>query len=232
MARQLLGTRERQHVTERLSGLVRPIRLLVFRAHNSRTGEATEDLARELCDAVPALRAEVVYDEDIAGRSGRARFAAFGIEHTPALAIGVGDGQGDTPDNGIRFYGFPGGYEFDSLLEALGRVSRADPGFTAAETAELNPAQGVPMHLQVFITPTCPYCPRMVQVAHRLALYDPAIRADMVDALEFPDLADRYNVRGVPLTVVDETLLIEGAVPEHHLLQQLREHRLAASHVG
>lgn len=40
------------------------------------------------------------------------------------------------------------------------------------------------------------------------------IRADMVEAIEFPHLANKYGVMGVPRTVFNETVHQEGAVPE------------------
>ncbi len=40
------------------------------------------------------------------------------------------------------------------------------------------------------------------------------ITADMVDASEYPELADQYQVYGVPLTVANEKTRIEGGMPE------------------
>jgi predicted DsbA family dithiol-disulfide isomerase len=47
------------------------------------------------------------------------------------------------------------------------------------------------------------------------------ITADMVEATEFPHLANKYEVYGVPRTVINETLHIEGAVPEPMLVNEL-----------
>jgi predicted DsbA family dithiol-disulfide isomerase len=47
------------------------------------------------------------------------------------------------------------------------------------------------------------------------------VTADMVEANEFPDLANRYEVYGVPLTVINEAIHIEGAAPEDQLMQEL-----------
>ena len=37
-------------------------------------------------------------------------------------------------------------------------------------------------------------------------------------ATEFPDLVARYAVRGVPKTILNDRLFIEGAVPEPDLV--------------
>ena len=47
------------------------------------------------------------------------------------------------------------------------------------------------------------------------------IRADMVEATEFPHLANKYQVYGVPRTVINETIHIEGAVPEPMFVEEL-----------
>jgi predicted DsbA family dithiol-disulfide isomerase len=47
------------------------------------------------------------------------------------------------------------------------------------------------------------------------------VTADMVEATEFPHLANKYRVHGVPLTVINETIHIEGAVPEAALVAEM-----------
>jgi predicted DsbA family dithiol-disulfide isomerase len=60
-----------------------------------------------------------------------------------------------------------------------------------------------------------------VVLAHRLAMESDWIRADMVEATEFPHLANKYQVYGVPRTVINETIHVEGAVPEPMLVSEL-----------
>ena len=49
------------------------------------------------------------------------------------------------------------------------------------------------------------------------------VTADMVEATEFPELSDRYQVYGVPKTIVNELGSMEGAVPEAHFVQNILE---------
>ena len=62
-----------------------------------------------------------------------------------------------------------------------------------------------------------------MRLAHKLAIESDNVRADAVEAIEFPHLSIKYNVRGVPRTVINETIQIEGAVPEPMLMAQLQE---------
>jgi len=60
-----------------------------------------------------------------------------------------------------------------------------------------------------------------VLLANRLAMASDLVRAETVEATEFPYLVSRYQVYGVPRTVINEVLHIEGAVPEATLLEHL-----------
>ena len=62
-----------------------------------------------------------------------------------------------------------------------------------------------------------------MRLAHQMAVESDLIRADMVEAIEFPHLANKYNVYGVPRSVFNETVYLEGAVPEPLFLQKLLE---------
>jgi predicted DsbA family dithiol-disulfide isomerase len=62
-----------------------------------------------------------------------------------------------------------------------------------------------------------------VLLAHQIAIESDYITADMVEATEFPFLADKYQVYGVPRTVINEDIHIEGAAPEDALVSKLMQ---------
>ncbi len=146
--------------------------------------------------------------------------AAYGVDKIPATIV-----EG-TKDYGMRFYGIPSGYEFMSLLEAISMVSLRDSGLSADSKRKIKTVDKL-MHIQVFITPTCPYCPRAVQLAHRLAVENDHIVADMIEAIEFPYLSNRYRVQAVPKVDINEKVQFEGALPEPAFVDQV----LAAAEV-
>jgi glutaredoxin-like protein len=142
----------------------------------------------------------------------------YGIDKVPAIAV-LG-GESGRRDFGIRFFGAPSGYEFGTLIEDI-RMASTGRSDLSAGAAEALSRLTAPLRIQVFVTPTCPYCPRAVLLAHKMALASDMVTAEMIDATEFPELADRYEVYGVPKTVINETIQIEGAVPESALMAQL-----------
>jgi predicted DsbA family dithiol-disulfide isomerase len=56
-----------------------------------------------------------------------------------------------------------------------------------------------------------------------MALAGPRVRTEIIEATEFPDLVARYAVRGVPKTVINDRLVLDGAVPEADLWRAVEE---------
>jgi predicted DsbA family dithiol-disulfide isomerase len=56
-------------------------------------------------------------------------------------------------------------------------------------------------------------------MAASMAIASPHVRADIIEASEFPDLAQRYNVYAVPKTVINEHAEVVGALPEPNFLK-------------
>jgi len=62
-----------------------------------------------------------------------------------------------------------------------------------------------------------------VLLAHQMALESPWIQAESIEAMEFRDLSERFNVSGVPQTTINEgAATVVGAVPEEYLLAEIQ----------
>ena len=210
----MIAERDRAELRGRFAEMAEPVRMVVV---TDRDGcqfcRQTRQLAEEVAALSPQIELELIDGLDAPAAQ------AYGIDKTPAIALVQGGAE--PRDTGIRFFGIPSGYEFGTLVEDIVAVSNGEPEL-AASTREWLDRLDEPLHLQVFVTPTCPYCPAAVLLAHRLALASPKVSADMVEAMEFPELAERYRVMGVPRTVIGELTAVEGAVPEAHLLDQMK----------
>ncbi len=212
--------------------LVNPVKLVMFTQtiecqFCAETRQIVEEVAG-LSDKITAEIYNFVTDKPIADM--------YGVDKIPAIAIlRVEEGAGPEPssgpsveqgprekDYGIRFYGIPSGYEFTSIIEDIIDVSRGESGLQP-KSKEAVAGITEPVHFQVFVTPTCPYCPQAVRLAHRFAMESDLIRADMVEAIEFPHLANKHSVYGVPRTVINDKVHQEGAVPEPMMLAKLLE---------
>ena len=205
-------------VREALAELDAPVKLVVFTQGEGGALECAMCAeTRGLIEEVAALSAKISVEiRDFVADSEVAE--TYGIDKIPAVAIVR---EGDAPaDYGVRLFGIPSGYEFGTLIEDIRLVSSGDPALSDATLAELATLSS-PVTIQVFVTPTCPYCPRAVLLAHRLAMASELVTASMVEATEFPQLSNRYQVYGVPRTVINDVIHVEGAVPESMLITKL-----------
>ncbi|MCB9161211.1 MAG: thioredoxin family protein [Caldilineaceae bacterium] len=212
----LLNDQIRDQVRNEFDALTGEVKLVLFtQKMECQYCSETRELAEELAGLTDKIAIEIFDFED-----DKEAVETYNIDKIPAMAIVKG---GDEPqDYGIRLYGIPSGYEFSTLLEDILMVSSGDSGLsdqTKTELAELT----TPLHLQVFVTPTCPYCPRAVRLAHMMAMESHLVTGDMVEAIEFPHLSNKYNVMGVPRTVINEHAYLEGAAPEAMLMAKVRE---------
>ena len=57
-----------------------------------------------------------------------------------------------------------------------------------------------------------------MSLAYRFAMENDLIRADAIEASEFPDLSSRYRVYAVPRTVINGGTYVEGSLPENFFL--------------
>lgn len=215
----LEGAVEKQ-VRDILQALDSPVTLVVF-TQRDEAGELDElnDDVKQLVGELAALSAGRVSAEfvDLDGQPEQAR--GYAIDQAPALVV-LG-GTSGRQDFGIRYFGVPAGYEFGTLVEDIRLASSARSGL-AQRTVDVLSRLTEPLHIQVFVTPSCPYCPRAVLLAHRMAIASDMVTADAIDATVFPELAARYGVRGVPRTVANGVVHVEGAVPEEMLVDELQ----------
>ena len=221
-----------------------PSGLFVPGREEPQTGRQTRLLLEELAGLSPRLHLEVHNP-----RSEPDLARALGVERSPALLIRpwegaapgpdgapaagaagatgaedpTGGGPAGTPSGNVRFFGLPSGYEFATILEDIIDVSRRQTRLSPATRERLAGLTG-PLHLRVFVTPTCPHCPSVARLAHQLAMESPAVTADVIEANEFPALSAEFAVQAVPKTVVsggNGTVEFLGAMPEARFVDEV-----------
>lgn len=211
----LMSESDQARLREDFSRLTRSVRLLFF---TQSIGCETCVQTRQVIDELPPLSPKITIEE-VNFVLEKDRAAQFGVDRVPAIALVSEDADGNELDSHIRFLGTPSGYEFISLIRAILLVGGGESMLSAASREKL---AGIdkPMSVHVFTTPTCPHCPRAVILAHEIAWANPNVTAYAVEATEYPDLARRYRVTGVPKTVVNDQVEILGAVPEDTFIEQ------------
>ncbi len=202
--------------------LVNPVRLILFTQEPGRLilpdsvkgqecpyCQETRQLLEELAALSPKIQLEIhdfVAERELAEN--------LKVDKIPAILV-----WGEK-DYNLRFFGLPAGYEYASLLKAIIQASQGKTDLQPSTREALTKINSA-VHIQVFVTPTCPYCPMAVELAHSMAIESPFVTADMVEASEFPHLVNKYHVFGVPKTIINETTSVEGAVSEKAFLENV-----------
>ena len=207
---KLITSKISKQIKEQFSKLQSPVKLILFTQTNE-CGTCADQ--RELL-------------EDLIKMSNKLTLEAYTLDSKEAIKYSIDKVPAtvvqDRDDHGIRFYGLTSGYEFVSLIEDILIVSAGKNSVDQAIKA-LAEMLKKPVHIEVMVSLSCPYCPKMVHIAHLLAMASDNVKADMVDAAEFPHLINRYDVHGVPLTVVNGQRGFEGALePEQFVMNVLK----------
>jgi len=178
----------------------------------TETEQLVSELA-ELCDKITVEPHEYLPDDQLVRE--------LGIDKLPALVLMSQSGRG------ITYYGIPGGFQFASLVEDIVDLSRNATDLPQDVKERIRDVDR-DVHIQVFVTPTCPYCPSAVRTAHQMAIENPEhIKADAIEASEFPHLVSRYDISAVPTVVINEKVQFEGVLPEKDFAERVA-HALAA----
>lgn len=206
----MLSDSEKDALKKKFAALVNDVELAVFTQElECQFCKETRELALGLADISPKIKTQVYDfvkngDEDI----------KYNIKKIPAIAM-IG-----SKDYGVRYYGVPAGYEFAAFMDDIIDVSRGTTSLSETLKKKLAEIKK-PVHLQVFVSPTCPYCPKAARLAHQFAIENELIRADVIEMTEFPHLVQRYSVMSVPHIVINEDTSFVGAQPAEVFIEQI-----------
>ena len=215
-----LTPEDSKEVQKLFEGLVHDVRLTCFTQRESPLylpGQECETCrdTRLLLEEVTLLSSKLRLDvHEFDADSELA--ATFGVARIPALLL-----SSEVSKGRVRFFGMPAGYEFASLLSSIVSVSKGQTELSE-QTRQVVAEIDKEVHIQVFVTPSCRYCSSVAKLAHQIAIENEHVTADVVEINEFADLAQRYVIRGVPKTVMNDAVEFIGAVPEDEFVEHLK----------
>ncbi|MEW5951971.1 MAG: glutaredoxin [Elusimicrobia bacterium] len=200
----MMDEETKQEVKKILDSLENEVKIVFFKENiNCPSCLPAEEFLKEISSLSQKLKLEI-YNKYI----DEEKTAQYSPAQLPAIFI-------ETPFSQKRvvFYGIPAGYEFVSFLEAVKTSSSGKPELEQ-DTFEKLKTMSSKVNIKVFVTPTCPYCPAAVVLAQRMAVASENITAEMIESNEFPGLAAKYQVEGVPKIVINDKVHLVGAQPE------------------
>jgi glutaredoxin-like protein len=135
----------------------------------------------------------------------------YAIDKFPGIII-EGKNKGT-----IRFFGIPSGYEYTSLVHSILSAGSFSTDVNEKIRKRLDKLEKN-VHIQIFVTPDCPFSPHAVVQAQKLASISNKITADMIEAREFKNLAKEYSVSGVPKIIINGKAQVEGRIDLERLV--------------
>ena len=219
MASNLLDDKIKEQVKEFFGELVNPVKIVFFGSSQQNCEYCSETIGllneiAELSELISIEEYDFEKNQDVANH--------YKIDKVPMTVI-AGMDEEEIIDYGIRLSGIPAGHEFTTLINDLVMVSKQDSGLSPAIREKLSKLENS-VNLQVFVTPTCPYCPQAVILAHQMAMESKFVTGEMVEAMEFADLSNQFNVSGVPHTIINSgSGEVVGAVPESRLMVEIEK---------
>lgn len=174
---------------------------------NDHYNAATTELVRTLAELSPKiLPSFFTLDSEQAKLRG--------VAHTPTVLL--------APDRlMMRFTGSPLGEEGRSFLMALLMISTGSVVITPKSVERLATLKE-PRTIEIFVSPTCPYCPQQVMFGVCAAIARPdLISVDVIEIFEHQDIAEERGVFSVPQTFMNGVLVARGAEPEEFFIESL-----------
>lgn len=209
-----------QMLGEILGEMREPVEIYTFVGERCRYCNNTIKLIEIISNSAPVRDGRPLI-RHIVARKGKDDdlFRRFGISRVPTVAMIEGF---------IRYTGMPAGEEVNGLIETILRISTGESGLEEETVEHLSALRGK-VHIEVVVTPTCPYCPYAALMANMFAYTSylsgsKAIIADTVEAYENPDIADKYNVFSVPAIAINGKVEFIGLPTEQALLDVVVRH--------
>jgi thioredoxin 1 len=202
MTDRLIDQETRQALAAKFEQELRDeVHLRVFVGEKSDFSDFVLQLVQELNEVEGRIQYTLHETEDAAD---------YGVTSTPTILVGWDEGYR------IRYTGAPAGHEAGGFIETISLVSRGESGLQPKTLEKLENVDQE-TRIQVFVTPSCPHCPRASLLANQIAIAVPGkVSADTVEATQNGELARQYNVSSVPQQVINEDMesVSIGAQPE------------------
>jgi len=200
-------------VKEILVAMVNPVTIVYFTDGKSPTVKETEQLLHEtslLSGKINLLVRDITKDAEEAKK--------YDIQRVPSFVLL----DQNLAYKGVKFNGIPAGHEINSYLSALLEMSGASSPLENDLSKRIQAIQK-PIDIKVFVTLSCPHCPGAVQTAHRLAMENGNIKAEMIEAQSFPELSQKYHVSSVPKIVINDRYELLGNQPIEAFLAEIEK---------
>ncbi|TDT72352.1 glutaredoxin-like protein [Hypnocyclicus thermotrophus] len=186
---------------------------IIFFGNEEQISKDTEEIIKEVVELTDKLSLE-----SYNFKSENDKATLYGIDKAPGFTLL----KSDNSQTRMKFYGPPAGYEINSfifsLLEASGKEQDMPENL-------INQIKSIDkkVNIKVFIGLSCPHCPGAVIAAHKLALLNENIDAEMIEANAFNELSTQFGISSVPRIFFNDDLDLLGAQPLEKFIETINK---------
>ncbi|MCC6033202.1 MAG: thioredoxin family protein [Desulfurococcaceae archaeon] len=221
MFRFSMSKEDLEELEATLKDMREPVEVYTFVDNACRYCSNTVRLIETLSNVSPKIGGSSLVRHRVVKREADAEgfFKKFNVSRVPTVLMIEGH---------IKYTGMPAGEEIRGLIETLIRLSTGDSGLNEHTVREITGLKA-PVKIDVIVTPTCPYCPYAALLANMFAFEsfrsgNKLVTADIIEAYENPDIADKYGVMSVPTIAINGEVEFIGVPYEDQLLERVLEH--------
>ena len=108
------------------------------------------------------------------------------------------------------FHGVPGGKEINSFVLAI--YNLAGPGQEVPKgTRKKIERLDKKTNIKICVSLACHHCPLVVTACQQIAFLNPNIEAEMIDAALYDDLVAEYDIKRVPMMIMNDSRIVMGS---------------------
>ena len=108
------------------------------------------------------------------------------------------------------FHGVPGGREINSFVLAV--YNLAGPGQEVPKgTRKKIERLDKKANIKICVSLACHHCPLVVTACQQIAILNPNIEAEMIDAALYDDLVAQYDIKRVPMMIINDSRIVMGS---------------------
>ncbi len=175
------------------SKLKTPIKMLTFVDENMK--KSVEML--EFLEEIDALTGMISLEKYALGENPELE-EKVNADKLPVVALLDENGT----YSGVKFHGIPGGHEFNSFIFAILNLGGAGQEIPEDIIEDIKSIKEK-LNLKVVVSLSCPHCPHVVTAAQQMAIINPNIEAEMIDAALYREIVEKYKIQSVPVTIIN-----------------------------
>ena len=161
---------------------------------DSRAGELNA-FSKRLTQLAPKIAAQVVKD---------------GTGTHPAILVGPR----------LVYHAVPSDRELEPFLRALSYLNSNSTEIDSSMAQILEDVH-LPAELRIYVVPSCPFCPGVLQQLLPLPFAVPALQLTVVDGMLFPELAEQDTIQSVPTVILDDAFRWTGQIALSDIIDTL-----------